>query len=90
MAQADERQRPDGHFDPTRAHDGATPDDDALQPDGGRFQGGSGGPASNTGAYAASQTYGGPLDQLGYGSTPGHAPDDAPPHGHARCHDEPD
>jgi hypothetical protein len=42
--------------------------------DHGRFQGGAGGPASNTGAFADTEPYGGPEDQLGYGSTP--APDD--------------
>lgn len=41
---------------------------DEVQQDRGRFQGGSGGYASNTGVYASSQTYGGPSDQLGYGS----------------------
>ena len=39
--------------------------------DRGRFQGGSGGYASNTGVYASNQTYGGPNDQLGYGSNQG-------------------
>jgi hypothetical protein len=42
--------------------------------DQGRFQGGTGGPASNTGVFADTEPYGGPEDQLGYGSTP--APED--------------
>ncbi len=51
------------------------------QQDHGRFQGGSGGYASNTGAYAGSQPYGGPSDQLGYGSNQGDG---------RRHHDDPD
>ncbi len=42
-----------------------------FEQDRGRFQGGSGGYASNTGVYASSQPYGGPADQLGYGSSQG-------------------
>ncbi|KQP21990.1 hypothetical protein [Pseudorhodoferax sp. Leaf267] len=41
------------------------------QRDRGRFQGGSGGYQSNTGAYAGAQNYGGSSDQLGYGSNQG-------------------
>lgn len=41
-----------------------------LEEDRGRFQGGAGGPESNTGVFADTEPYGGPLDQLGYGSTP--------------------
>ncbi len=46
------------------------------QPDQGRFQGGAGGPESNTGVFAESETYGGPNDKLGYGSAPQDADDD--------------
>lgn len=42
-----------------------------FERDRGRFQGGSGGYASNTGVYASTERYGGPADQLGYGSGQG-------------------
>ncbi len=60
-----------------REHHEPSPDQHPdEQPDQGRFQGGAGGPESNTGVFADTEPYGGPQDQLGYGSTPD---DGAPP-----------
>lgn len=64
-----------GYGSPERGYRARSPGGDGRygddEQDRGRFQGGSGGYASNTGVYASSQTYGGPSDQLGYGSNQG-------------------